>query len=378
MTRVLIADFGIIQKTFANAVVAFYLTDANGVNTGVLAVIYQDDSSGLTQSNPQTLDENGMLAQDCYVSGQIMGAISGLSPLEARSIKKVRANPLEFSLPVTSANWAMQAGEDLYGNLAAVQAAVAAVQAVLTNAAFEAVSTDLLGADTIGTTASIAGSVVIVAGNTTNINAVASNIAGANTIGTVASAVANVNNVGNNIAHVVAVDGNASNINAAVANATNINTVAGDAAAINTVAGDHTPLNIVATAIASVITAATNIANINIVAAAIASVNICASNIASIILAAAGVVSYKKKTASYQILTTDTAVELTSGSGTFTFPDFTACAAGKEFCLINSGSGVLTWATTSAQTVNGQTGGTVGQYNALTIYGNAVNAVIKS
>lgn len=375
VTRVLIADFGIIQKNLANAVVTFYNTDASGVNTGVLSVIYQDDTSGLTQSNPQTLDENGMLQQDCYVSGQIMGAIVGINALTERGIKKIRDNPLEFSLPVTSANWAKQAGEDLYTDLADVQAAVAAVQAVLTNTAFEAVSTDLLGADTIGTVAGIAAAVSAVSANTSNINAVEAQLT---PIETVATNVVAVADVGNNIAAVLAVNTNAANIDSAVSNAANINIVAGDNTAINTVAADHTPLNIVATAIASVISAATSIAIINIVAAAIASVNTCATNIAQIIMAATGVVSYKKKTGSYQLLTTDTAVELTSGSGTFTFPDFTACAAGKEFCLINSGTGVMTWATTSSQTVNGQTTGTVGQYNALTIYGNAVNAVIKS
>lgn len=378
MTRVLIADFGIIQKALANAVVTFYLTDSSGVNTGIKATLFLGPTGAASQSNPQTLDSSGMLPNDCYVEGQIMAAITDISSLTSRSLKKIRDNPLEFSLPVTSANYAKQAGEDLYGDLSEVQAAVAEVEAILTNPNFVAVATDLQGADNIGAVGSNINNVNAVAGNNPNITIVANDLSGANHTGTVAVAIANVNNVGNNIGHVIAVDGNAANINAAVANAANINIAAGDHAAINIVAGDHTAINSLYNNIAAILTAATNILSIETCATYIAYIITCAQNIGAIILASAGVVSYKQKAADYNLLITDTAVELTAGSHTFVFPDFTACAAGKEFCLINSGAGVLTWATTGGQTVDGQTTGTIGQYNALSIYGNAANAVIKS
>lgn len=378
MTRVLIADFGIIQKAFANAVVTFYLTDTSGVNTGIKATLFQADTGAASMSNPQTLDENGMLSQDCYVEGQIMAAITDISALTARTIKKVRDNPLEFSLPVTSSNWAKQAGEDLYGDLAEVQAAVAEVEAILTNPNFVAVATDIQGPDNIGAVGQNIGNVNAVAGNNANVTIVANNLSGTNTIGTVAGAIANVNAVGANIAHVVAVDGNAANINAVAANQANINTVAGDHVVINVVAGDHIAINSLYANIAAIVSCFTNILSIQTCATYITYIITCAQNIGAIILAAGGVVSYKQKTADYNLIITDTVVELTAGSHTFVFPDFTTCAAGKEFCIINSGAGVLTWATTAAQTVDGQTTGTVGQYNALTIYGNAANAVIKS
>lgn len=378
MTRVLIADFGIIQKALANAVVTFYLTDSSGVNTGVKATLFLGPTGAASQSNPQTLDSSGMLPNDCYVEGQIMAAITDISSLTSRSLKKIRDNPLEFSLPVTSANYAKQAGEDLYGDLSEVQAAVAEVEAILTNPNFVAVATDLQGADNIGAVGSHIANVNIVAANNANVTTVATNLAGTNTIGTVAAAIANVNNVGNNIAHVVAVDGNAANINAVNANAANINIAAGDHAAINIVAGDHVAINSVYTNMASVLTAAANILSINIVAAAIASVITAANNIGAIILAAAGVVTYKQKAADYQLLVTDTVVELTGGSHTFTLPDLTLCAAGKAFVLKNSGAGVLTWATTSAQTVDGAVSGTLAQYQALSIYGNGANAIITA
>lgn len=378
MTRVLISDFGIIQKTLANAVVAFYVTDASGENTGVKATLFLGPTGAASQENPQTLDADGKLANDCYVESQIMASISGISGLTQRSIKKVRDNPLEFSLPVTSANWAKQAGEDLYGNLSEVQAAVAAVEAVLTDPNFVIVAGDLQGANNIGAVGSHIANVNIVAANNANVTTVATNLTGTNTIGTVAGSIANVNNVGNNIAHVVAVDANAANINAAVANAANINIVAGDHAAINIVAGDHVAINSVYTNMASVLTAAANILSINIVAAAIASVITAANNIGAIILAAAGVVSYKQKAVDYQLLVTDTVVELTGGSHTFTFPDFLACGSGKAFVIKNTGAGVLTWATTSAQTVDGSISGTLAQYQALSIYGNGANAIITA
>lgn len=277
MTRVRIAEFGIIQKPLANAVVTFFLTDSEGVNSGVKAVVYQAATGSTTTENPQTLDENGMLRQDCYIDAAIMATITGISSLAERQIKKIKQSPLDFQLPVTSANIATESAIALYGDLSEVQAAVAAVEAILADPGFIAVAGDLLGADNIGTVGANIASVNTVAGNTTNINTVAA----ANTaIGTVATNIAAVSAVGTNIAAVVAVNANATNINAVNANSTNINIVAAANTAINTVATGIAAVNTVSAAIAAVNTTATNIASVNTVAANIAAVVIAALDLA--------------------------------------------------------------------------------------------------
>ncbi len=292
MTRVKIADFGIIQKSLANAVVTFYVSDVNGTNTGVLATLFQASTGAASQSNPQTLDGDGKLDADCYVESAVLASITGVNALTERNIKKIRQNPLEFQLPVTSSKFYFQSASDIYVDIAAVQAAVDAVEAVLSDAGFIAVSTDLLGPNTIGIVADDIASVVATAGSIAAVNTVATNLDGSNTIGTVATSIANVNAVGINIAHVIAVDGNATNIDAAVANATNINIVAGDHTAINTVsgdsvalnivAGDHTPINTVATNIAAVVADATYIANIVAVSLDLTNINNVAADLTNI------------------------------------------------------------------------------------------------
>lgn len=105
MARVKIAEFGIIQKSLAGASVAVYESDGNGESTGTLATLYQESTGSGTRSNPQTLDDDGKLENDCYITGgtTVVAAISNISVATERSIRKIRVNPLEYPLPVTSA-----------------------------------------------------------------------------------------------------------------------------------------------------------------------------------------------------------------------------------------------------------------------------------
>lgn len=103
MARVKVAEFGIIQKSLAGASVAIYEADSNGESTGTLATLYQATTGSASRSNPQTLDDDGKLADDCYVDTTVMAAISNISETTERSIRKIRANPLQYPLPVTSA-----------------------------------------------------------------------------------------------------------------------------------------------------------------------------------------------------------------------------------------------------------------------------------
>lgn len=287
-TRVKIAEFGIIQKALGLAVVTFYIADEVGENTGVRAVLYQAETGPATIENPQTLDEDGKLRSECWVETQIIAAITGITERTERSVKKIRQNPLEFSLPVTCANWASQASAELYGDLAAVQQAVADVQAVLNDPGFIAVSTDLLGDDDIGTVADNIAGVAAVASDllgADNIGTVAANLNGSDTIGEVAGSIANVNAVGGDIANVNIVATNIANVNAVAGNASNINTVAGDIADVVAVAGSIANVNIVATDLAgddNIGTVADEIADVGTVAAAIANVNTVAGSISQV------------------------------------------------------------------------------------------------
>ncbi len=143
MTRVKIADFGIIQKNLANAVVTFYEADINGANTGIKATLFTDATTGAATQNPQTLDQDGKLVQDCYVEAAVMASITGISALTERGIKKIRQNPLEFSLQVTSANFYFHAAGDIYGDIAAVEAAAATAVANAALTAADRVQTGL-------------------------------------------------------------------------------------------------------------------------------------------------------------------------------------------------------------------------------------------
>jgi Chaperone of endosialidase len=101
--RVPIKEFGIIQKMLAGATVTIYLTDDEGVNTGVKATLYQEATGSSARQNPQVLDVDGKLEAPCYVEGTVMAEISNISDRTERMIRKIRENPLAYSLPITSA-----------------------------------------------------------------------------------------------------------------------------------------------------------------------------------------------------------------------------------------------------------------------------------
>lgn len=103
MARVKIAEFGIIQKMLGLATVTFFVADENGENSGVKAEIFQEASGTGQRENPQTLDEDGKLTTDCYVEARVVATITGISDRTERSLKKIRQNPNDYNLPVTSA-----------------------------------------------------------------------------------------------------------------------------------------------------------------------------------------------------------------------------------------------------------------------------------
>lgn len=298
MARVKVSEFGIINKSLSLAVVTFYVPDDSGANSGVKATLYAASTGSTQRENPQTLDTDGKLAQDCYVESEIMATITGINDRTMRNIKKIVQNPLEFSLPVTSSDYNWQSASGLYGDLSAVQAAVADAEAVLADAGFIAVSTDLLGDDDIGTVADSISSVNTVAGDLSgdnDIGTVATDLAGSDTIGTVAGSIANVNSVGGSISNVNTVAGSISNINAVAGDATDIGTVAASIADVNTVAADIADVSTVATdlggsdnigtvagSISGVNTVAGSISSVNTVSGSIANVNTAATNIANI------------------------------------------------------------------------------------------------
>lgn len=128
MARTRIAEFGIIQKTLALASVAIYVADSNGENTGVLADIYQAATGDAKRNNPQVLDEDGKLAVDCWVEDTVLAAISNITETTERSLRKIKANPLQYPLPLTSASV-------LGANVASDSAAAVAAAATATEKA---------------------------------------------------------------------------------------------------------------------------------------------------------------------------------------------------------------------------------------------------
>lgn len=123
VARVKIAEFGIIQKALANAVVTFYTANEDGSSTGIKATLYQATTGTASRGNPQTLSDDGKLTSDCYVASNVVAAITGISDKTARLIKKIKQNPLEFQLPVTGASFNYLSAAALYGDLAAVETA---------------------------------------------------------------------------------------------------------------------------------------------------------------------------------------------------------------------------------------------------------------
>jgi len=83
------------------------------------------------------------------------------------------------------------------------------------------------------------------------------------------------------------------------------------------------------------------------------------------------------KTANYSILGTDDIVICTSGSFTVTLPT-AAARSGKPFIVKNTGSGSITMASTSSQTIDGLTASStvLVQYDSLTFVSDGANWVI--
>ena len=138
MSRVKIADFGVIQKGLANAVVSVYEADSSGESTGTLATLYQASTGVDARSNPQTLDTDGKLANDCYVDAVVVASISGINEATERSVKKIRANPLEYGLPLTSTNFS---SSDTAADAATCAAAAISTAADAVSTAADAVQT---------------------------------------------------------------------------------------------------------------------------------------------------------------------------------------------------------------------------------------------
>lgn len=234
-TRVKIAEFGIINTNLANAVVTFYTTNADGSSTGTKATLYQASTGTASRENPQTLTSEGKLSADCYVESAVVGAVTNINERTTRSLKKIQQNPTEYLLPITSSNFSNQAAGDLYGDLAAVEAARDDAVAVLADAGFIAVSADLTGDDDIGT----------VADNISSVNTVAADLSGDDDVGAVAADIADVSTVAGSI----------SSVNTAASGIANINTVAGidsDVTAVAAIDSDVTAVAAIASDVSEV------------------------------------------------------------------------------------------------------------------------------
>lgn len=80
-------------------------------------------------------------------------------------------------------------------------------------------------------------------------------------------------------------------------------------------------------------------------------------------------------TNTYAILTTDLAVNATSGTFTATLPTAVGLT-GRVFQIKNSGTGTVTVATTSSQTIDGAATVDLAQYENLTVQSNNANWII--
>jgi len=83
------------------------------------------------------------------------------------------------------------------------------------------------------------------------------------------------------------------------------------------------------------------------------------------------------KTANYALTDSDFTVKCTSGTFTLTLPSAIA-RRGRPYVLKNSGTGVITVNTTSAQTIDGQASGaiTLAQYDSLTVQSDNANWMV--
>ena len=68
-------------------------------------------------------------------------------------------------------------------------------------------------------------------------------------------------------------------------------------------------------------------------------------------------------------------VECTTGSFTVTLPTAVGCV-GYQFVIKNTGSGTITLATTSSQTIDGASTQSLAQYQSLTVVSNGTNWIL--
>ena len=82
-------------------------------------------------------------------------------------------------------------------------------------------------------------------------------------------------------------------------------------------------------------------------------------------------------TGTYAILTSDTTIQATSGTFTVTLPTAVG-VTGKTYWIKNSGTGIVTIATTSSQTIDAFTSGSLGliQYDAVCLQSDGANWMI--
>ena len=136
MARVQISDFGIIQKGLAYAVVTFYVASSDGSPSSTKATLYQASTGSDARSNPQTLDADGKLANACYVETNVVATIDEINATEARSLKKIRENPLQYQLSATNSKFGV------IGVESAAEAAASAAEADLSATAAETAETN--------------------------------------------------------------------------------------------------------------------------------------------------------------------------------------------------------------------------------------------
>jgi hypothetical protein len=86
--------------------------------------------------------------------------------------------------------------------------------------------------------------------------------------------------------------------------------------------------------------------------------------------------NYEAKTGDYTVLDTDFLIHYASGSYTVTMLSAALVEAGQEFEIKNSGTGIITVATTSSQTIDGDLTKLLVQYDAMKIMSDGANWII--
>jgi hypothetical protein len=85
--------------------------------------------------------------------------------------------------------------------------------------------------------------------------------------------------------------------------------------------------------------------------------------------------SIVSKSANYSVDPSVSAIVCTANSFDVTLPDAAGVPA-KTYTVKNSGSGIITLKTTSAQTIDGQSTQTLTQYDALTVMSDGANWIL--